>query len=301
MKTYFRILSYVRPYWKHLSVTVILSIFYAVFNGVSIYLVIPLLDTLFQESSVSPNVENTVNDDTVSSIVPEFIIDIKEGVVSWFNDFIYVGDKIAILVKICLIILIVFFLKNVFGYLQAYYMAYIEYASMNELRNATYKHLHKLPLNFFKKEKVGNIISRITNDISRIQESISATFSNLVKEPFTIIVFLAIAVSISWELTLMAAIILPVSMLAIGWVGLKVRAQSTTVQEKLADITSVLQETISGVKVVKAFGMEQYENKKFVAETKSFLKVVLKVVRIRNSSSPVTEMISVIGGAGSRE
>jgi subfamily B ATP-binding cassette protein MsbA len=297
MKTYLRILSYVRPYWKHLSVTVILSIFYAVFNGVSIYLVIPLLDTLFQESSVSPTVENTVNDDTVSSIVPEFIIDIKEGVVSWFNDFIYIGDKIEILVKICLIILIVFFLKNVFGYLQAYYMAYIEYASMNELRNATYKHLHKLPLNFFKKEKVGNIISRITNDISRIQESISATFSNLVKEPFTIIVFLAIAVSISWELTLMAAIILPVSMLAIGWVGLKVRAQSTTVQEKLADITSVLQETISGVKVVKAFGMEQYENKKFVAETKSFLKVVLKVVRIRNSSSPVTEMISVIVGA----
>jgi subfamily B ATP-binding cassette protein MsbA len=168
---------------------------------------------------------------------------------------------------------------------------------MNELRNAAYKHLHKLPLSFFKKEKVGDIISRITNDISRIQESISATFSNLIKEPFTIIVFLAIAVSISWELTLLAAIILPVSMLAIGWIGLKVRAQSTTVQEKLADITSVLQETISGVKVVKAFGMEQYENKNFVSETKSFLKVVLRVVRIKNSASPVTEMISVIVGA----
>ena len=297
MKTYFRILSYVRPYWKHLGGTVLLSILYAIFNGVSIYLVIPLLDTLFQESSVAPTVEGTSNGDTVSSIIPEFIIDIKDSVVSWFVDFVYIGDKIEILVKICIIILIVFFLKNVFGYLQAYFMAYIEYASMNELRNAAYKHLHKLPLSFFKKEKVGDIISRITNDISRIQESISATFSNLVKEPFTIIVFLAIAVSISWELTLLAAIILPVSMLAIGWIGLKVREQSTTVQEKLADITSVLQETISGVKVVKAFGMEQYENKNFVSETKSFLKVVLRVVRIKNSASPVTEMISVIVGA----
>jgi subfamily B ATP-binding cassette protein MsbA len=287
----------VRPYWKHLLGTVFLSILYAVFNGVSIYLVIPLLDTLFQESSVVPSVENSTNNETVSSLIPDFLIDIKDTVVSWFVDFVYLGDKIEILVKICIIILIVFFLKNVFGYLQAYFMAYIEYASMNELRNAAYKHLHKLPLSFFKKEKVGNIISRITNDISRIQESISATFSNLVKEPFTIIVFLAIAVSISWQLTLLAAVILPVSMLAIGWIGLKVRAQSTTVQEKLADITSVLQETISGVKVVKAFGMEQYENKRFVSETKSFLKVVLKVVRIKNSASPVTEMISVLVGA----
>ncbi len=297
MKTYFRILSYVRPYWRHLAVTVVLSILFAIFNGVSIYLVIPLLDTLFQESSVAPNVESTANGDIVSSFIPDFLIDIKDSVVSWFVDFVYLGDKIEILVKICLIILIVFFLKNVFGYLQAYFMAYIEYASMNELRNAAYKHLHKLPLSFFKKEKVGNIISRITNDISRIQESISATFSNLVKEPFTIVVFLVIAVSISWQLTLLAAIILPVSMLAIGWIGLKVRAQSTTVQEKLADITSVLQETISGVKVVKAFGMEKYENKRFVSETKSFLRVVLKVVRIKNSASPVTEMISVLVGA----
>ena len=297
MKTYFRILTYVRPYWKHLVLTIVLSILYAVFNGVSIYLVIPLLDTLFQESSTPPTIESTSNGDAVSSIIPDFLIDFKDSVVSWFVDFVYIGDKMEILVKICIIILFVFFLKNVFGYLQAYFMAYIEYASMNELRNAAYKHLHKLPLSFFKKEKVGDIISRITNDISRIQESISATFSNLVKEPFTIIVFLAIAISISWELTLLAAIILPVSMLAIGWIGLKVRAQSTVVQEKLADITSVLQETISGVKVVKAFGMEQYENKKFVSETKSFLKVVLRVVRIRNSASPVTEMISVLVGA----
>ncbi|MBT8378380.1 MAG: ABC transporter ATP-binding protein/permease [Ignavibacteria bacterium] len=297
MKTYLRILSYVRPYWKHLLFAILLSILYAVFNGVSIYLVIPLLDTLFQESSVQTTTESTTSTDSISSIIPDFLLDLKDSVVSWFVDFVYIGDKIEILMKICIVILIVFMLKNVFGYLQAYFMAYIEYASMNELRNAAYKHLHKLPLSFFKKEKVGDIISRITNDIVRIQESISATFSNLIKEPFTIIVFLVIALSISWELTLLAVIILPLSMLVIGWIGLKVRAQSTIVQEKLADITSVLQETISGVKVVKAFGMEQYENNKFFAETKSFLRTVLKVVRIRNSSSPVTEIISVFVGA----
>jgi len=277
--------------------TIIFSIFYAVFNGISVYLVIPLLDTLFQESSLTQTVDSTTTTETAASVIPDFILDAKDSIVNWFIGFVYSGDKVDILMKICLVILLVFLLKNIFGYLQAYFMAYIEFASMNSLRNSAYRHLHKLPLSFFKKEKVGNLISRIINDIGRVQESISATFSNLVKEPFTILVFLGIALSISWKLTLIAGIILPVSMLAIAWIGFKVRAHSTTVQEKLADITSVLQETISGVKVVKAFGMEPYENKKFMKETKDFLHTVLKVVRIRNAASPVTELISVIVGA----
>jgi subfamily B ATP-binding cassette protein MsbA len=297
MQTYLRILKYVKPYWKNLVLIFILSIFYAVLNGLSIYLVIPLLDTLFQGSGASQQVSTTQSLQSSSSFLPGFLIDLKETASQWFTDFVYSGDKIEILMKICVVILIVFFLKNLFGYLQSYFMAYVEYLSMNDLRDAAYKHLHKLPISYFKKERVGNLISRFTNDISKIQDSISATFSSLIKEPLTIIVFLIIALSISWQLTLFAAVILPVSMLAIMWIGLKVRKQSTLVQRKIADITSVLQETISGVKVVKAFGMEPYENKKFVKETKSYLKTILKIVRIRDAASPITEMISIIVGA----
>jgi subfamily B ATP-binding cassette protein MsbA len=297
MQTYLRILKYVKPYWKNLVLIFILSIFYAVLNGLSIYLVIPLLDTLFQGSGASQQVSTTQSLQSSSSFLPGFLIDLKETASQWFTDFVYSGDKIEILMKICVVILIVFFLKNLFGYLQSYFMAYVEYSSMNDLRDAAYKHLHKLPISYFKKERVGNLISRFTNDVSKIQDSISATFSSLIKEPLTIIVFLIIAISISWQLTLLAAVILPVSMLAIMWIGLKVRKQSTLVQRKIADITSVLQETISGVKVVKAFGMEPYENKKFVKETKSYLKTILKIVRIRDAASPITEMISIIVGA----
>jgi subfamily B ATP-binding cassette protein MsbA len=297
MQTYLRILKYVKPYWKNLVLIFILSIFYAVLNGLSIYLVIPLLDTLFQGSGASQQVSTTQSLQSSTSFLPGFLIDLKETASQWFTDFVYSGDKIEILMKICVVILIVFFLKNLFGYLQSYFMAYVEYSSMNDLRDAAYKHLHKLPISYFKKERVGNLISRFTNDISKIQDSISATFSSLIKEPLTIIVFLIIALSISWQLTLFAAVILPVSMLAIMWIGLKVRKQSTLVQRKIADITSVLQETISGVKVVKAFGMEPYENKKFVKETKSYLKTILKIVRIRDAASPITEMISIIVGA----
>jgi subfamily B ATP-binding cassette protein MsbA len=296
MNTYTRILKYVKPYWKNLILIFILSLLYAVLNGLSIYLIIPLLDTLFSSSTIQ-HLNSTQNLQSTSSFLPDFINNFKETVTQWFNNFVYSGDKIEALLKICVVILFVFFLKNLFGYVQSYMMTYVEYSSMNDLRNEAYKHLHKLPISFFKKERVGNLISRFINDVSKIQDSISATFSSLIKEPLTIIVFLIIALSISWQLTLFAAVILPVSMLAIMWIGLKVRKQSTFVQRKIADITSVLQETISGVKVVKAFGMEPYENKKFVKETKSYLKTVLKIVRIREIASPVTEMISIIVGA----
>ena len=266
-------------------------------NGLSIYLIIPLLDTLFQEGGSKQTTETSQQMEKASSWLPGFINDFKESVSDWFSGFVYAGDKIDILLKICFIILIVFLLKNLFGYLQSNLMSYVEYASMNDLRDKAYKHLHKLPIGYFKKEKVGNLISRFTNDVNRIQDSISATFGNLIKEPLTIIVFLLIAISISWQLTLFAFIILPLSMLAILWLGKKIRRQSSIVQRKIADITSVLQETISGVKVVKAFGMEEYENRKFLKETSSFLKEIVRIVKIRNATAPLTEMISILVGA----
>ena len=296
MNTYKRILEYVLPSWKRLILIFILSVLYAVLNGLSIYLVIPLLDTLFQEGKANQQT-TTQQIEQSSSLLPGFINNFKQSVSEWFTGFVYSGDKIEILLKICFFILVVFFLKNLFGYLQSNLMSYVEYASMNDLRDKAYKHLHKLPIGYFKKEKVGNLISRFTNDVNRIQDSISATFSNLIKEPLTILVFLIIALSISWQLTLFSLLILPLSMLAILWIGLKVRKQSSIVQKKMADITSVLQETISGVKVVKAFGMEDYENKKFLSETRSFLKEVIRIVKIRNATSPLTEMISILVGA----
>jgi subfamily B ATP-binding cassette protein MsbA len=200
------------------------------------------------------------------------------------------------LFNICLLVLISFLLKNIFGYLQAYFLAYSEFGSMTDLRDDAYKHLHQLPMSYFKQERVGNLISRLTNDVTAVQASISATFLNLIREPLNILVFFGIAVSISWRLTLLSLVILPFIMLIITWIGFKLRRYSTTIQAKIADITSILQETISGVKIVKAFGMEKYENKKFMDQTHGFLKLIIKVVRIRNAASPITEILSVIVG-----
>jgi subfamily B ATP-binding cassette protein MsbA len=295
MKTYLRILTYVRPYWRRVILTSIFSLLFAVFNGISIYLSIPLLDTLFQESSKS----SLVTDDQVeesSALVPDWVSQLKDDFTASFNEIIMSGEKVDVLIKICFIIIIAFLLKNFFGYLQDYIMVYIENRAMKDLRDDAYKHLHELPLSYFKKERVGNLISRFTNDVTRVQESIGATFNSLVKEPLTIVVFLGIALSISWELSVFALVILPLSMVFIVWLGLKIRRQSSVSQAKLADITSVLQETISGVKVVKAFGREEYENKKFFSETSKYLKLILRITRIMYAATPVTELISVAVG-----
>lgn len=266
-------------------------------NGISVYLTIPLLDTLFQESASKQTMVQTSSIEKTSGILPDWVNNLKEDLVQSFNNFVFSGDKPEVLVKICFLILAAFLFKNIFGYLQGYFMAFVEYASMKDLRDDAYKHLHKLPIGYFKSERVGNIISRFTNDVNIIQLSISTTFSNLIKEPLTIIVFLGIAISISWQLSLFAFIIVPIASLIIAWIGNKLKKQTIILQTKLADITSILQETISGVKIVKAFSMEQFENQRFMNETKSYFKLVLKTVRIRNLSSPITEILSVIIGA----
>jgi subfamily B ATP-binding cassette protein MsbA len=278
-----------------LTASVIFSIFQALLNGASIYLAIPLLDTLFQQAGVSSTDSASVTLNTKSQSSGS-IGGIINEVISSFKNLIFSGDTSEILLKICILIVAAFLGKNLFGYLQSYFLAFVEQGMIRDLRNESYKHLHKLPMSFFKNEKTGNLISRITNDVNMVNTSVSAVFLNLIREPLTIMVFIGIAVSISWQLTLFSLVVLPVSLIIISYIGLILRKQSGLLQQKMADITTNLHETITGVKVVKAFGMEDYENKKFFSETQKYFRLVLRITRIRNISSPVTEFLSVIVG-----
>lgn len=294
MNTYYRLLRYSSKYWKYLSLSIVCTIIFALLNGASVYLSIPLLDTLFNSGATT---SSAVSEGTVgkvsTSILPDFVLDIKDGISNSFNDFIFAGGKTDALFRICIIIFFAFILKNIAGYFQAYFLNYVEQGIVRDLRDAAYEQLHKLPISYFKSERVGNLISIIVNDVTAVQNSVSATFLNLIREPLSIIVFLGIAISISWELTLISLITLPFSAGIISWIGIKLRKYSQRIQEKIADITSVIQETISGVKIVKAFGTENYENNKFKKETEGYFRMVLKITRVRNLSSPITEILSV--------
>jgi subfamily B ATP-binding cassette protein MsbA len=199
-----------------------------------------LLDTLFQETGRQKTTNTSAQIEEGYNILPDWTLAIKDGISETFNEFVFSGDKLDAPFRICLIVLIAFLAKNVFGYVQAYFLAFVEQGAMKDLRDEAYTHLHKLPMSYFKQERVGNLISRITNDVNIVQGSIAAAFLNMIREPFTIFVFLAIAISISWQLLLMALIVLPFTMLIITWIGLKLRKYSSIIQAKMADLTSTM-------------------------------------------------------------
>lgn len=296
MNTYYRLLRYSVRYWKYLALSIFCTIVFALLNGASVYLSIPLLDTLFNTSVVSSVAPTGSGAEVSSSILPDFLISIKNSISQGFNDFIFAGDKTEALFRICMVIFAAFILKNIAGYFQAYFLNFVEQGIVRDLRDDAYEQLHRLPISYFKSERVGNLISIIVNDVTAVQNSVSATFLNLIREPLSIIVFLGIAISISWELTLISLVTLPFSAGIISFIGIKLRKYSAKIQEKIADITSVIQETISGVKIVKAFGTENYENHKFRKETEGYFRMVLRITRIRNLSAPITETLSVMVG-----
>lgn len=294
MNIFLRIISYVKPFWKHLAAAIVSVFFYALLNGLSIYLTIPLLDTLFKQNN-NEILQKTTN--SGSSMWPDWIINFKDYISNSFEQFALSGSIEEVLLKISFLIVSAFILKNIANYIAKYFIAYVEQGVIRNLRDKLYEHIHKLPMSFFKNEKTGDLISRFTNDVNIIQQSITAVFLNVFQDPLTIIVFFGIAFSISWKLTLFALLIVPLSIGLIGFIGSILRKQSYSLQNKLGAIVDVLHETLSGVKIVKAFGMEEYENNRFRKETNKYFKMVLKLVRIRNISSPTTEIIAVILGA----
>lgn len=265
-------------------------------HGASVYLTIPLLDTLFlqNEKEQTQEVQQESNDPLViQSWFEETIGDVKNT----FESYVLSGSTSEVLFNICILIMISFIAKNIFSYFQAYFLAYVEQGLIRDLRDITFKHLNKLSLSYFKNEKTGDLMSRFSNDVFLVQTSVSAVFLSLFREPITIIVFFVIALSISWKLTLFSFIILPFSIIAIAYIGMKLRKQSYILQKNMGGIASLIHETIVGSKIVKAFGMEEYENNKFTYQTRKIFKLSLKKVRTRNFASPSTEIIAVIVGA----
>lgn len=297
MNTYKRILKFVIPFWKHIIVTIVATVLFSLLHGASVYLSIPLLDTLFQQGELNKvEVQKVEVAEKKGNILPDWINDSVDLISKSFNEFIFSGETSEILLRICLLILIAFLGKSIFSYIQEYFLAYVQQGIIKNIRDMAYMHLHKLPMSYFKNERTGDLISRITNDVYIMEASLSSVFLSVFREPLTIIVFVGIAISISWKLFLVSLIILPFSILLIAWLGTRLRKQTKILQQQMGGLTTILQETLTGVKIVKAFGMENYENNKFKNETKRFFKTFLKKARIQNIASPATEFIAVSVG-----
>ena len=218
----------------------------------------------------------------------------KEDIRTWFEHFFLTGDPVRSLTRICLALLAVFLLKNLFDYLQSVQTVWIEQAVVRDLRNEVYGHLQQLSLSWFHSRRSGALTSRLTNDIALVRGALAAGFSNLVKSIFLLAVCLFWIFWTSWKLALLSLLVLPPSLLLIVWLGKKLRRRSTITQERMADLNAILQETLSGIRVVKAFSMEGFEQRKFGRAAQNYFRAFVRQRRLGAMAGPLSEYLGVV-------
>lgn len=311
MNLYLRVLSYVKPYWYYMVGAMVCMACFALTSSATVWVALPFLQTLFGQETVQtvphgqPEQSGQAGQGGQLDMAQDSadrleqrtgMTGLRETLKERTNDLIRRPTKQATLERLCLIILFILLVKNISSYLQAYLMAYAENGVIKDLRNHLYTHLHRLSLAYFHRERTGELISRVSYDVLKINGTISAAFGTLIKEPMLVAVFLAILLILSWQLTLVSLVLLPLSVFVITTVGRRLRRSSTASQEAMADLTSTLQETVSGMRVVKAFNMASFETGKFKRQTQHYFRTLLRLTHMHNLASPITEILgSVVG------
>jgi len=212
-------------------------------------------------------------------------------------DEVFINKDARMLKLIPAAIIIVYFIRSIAMYGQDYLMSYVGQNIIRRLRNDLYNHIQDLPLSFFQKEKTGVLMSRVTNDVNIIKNMVSVAVTGSLRDFFTVIGLTAVIFYQIWQLALIAFIVLPISFYPIVIFGRKVRKVSTGCQEAMADMSSFLHETFAGNKIVKAFGMEPYEKKRFFEKTRRLLRLEMKEVRAKVISSPINLFLGGVGVA----
>jgi subfamily B ATP-binding cassette protein MsbA len=200
--------------------------------------------------------------------------------------------------RICLFILVVLLLKNLADYVQAWLMVAVEQATVRDLRAALLAQLQRLSLSFFHTRRTGDLLARVTNDVEYLREALAAGISNLVKGSLTLAGCLAWAFYASWRLALVSLLVVPPLTLALATIGRKMRKRSDAAQERMGDLTAILQENISGVRVVKAFGMEDFEQRKFGDANQAFYRAFVRMRRVAAAARPLGEVVMVVAAVG---
>lgn len=289
---YARLLKYLRPWWKRMVILMISTMVFAALSGVTLTLIPPFLHILFDggESAVAAADETGER----SALIPDAIEQRINGLARRAKGVIYEGSPTERLARFCLILIVLMVLKNLVEYFSTYQTIYLEQAVLGTIRNDLYGKIQMLPMSFFDTQKTGHLISRITNDVTNLRGVVVGGLASIIRNSLMTLIALTIIFYTSWRLSILTLILVPVNAALIAVISRKLRKGSRRAQERMADMTSVLQETISGVRVVKAFGMERFERRKFGAFNRRYLSEYLKMRRYAELTSPSSEMLGMI-------
>ena len=210
-------------------------------------------------------------------------------------DDIFLGKKYDALMWLPPAIVAAFFLKGTANYLQNILMNSIGLRVIKNLRNQLYDQIQRQSLSFFTQHPTGLLMSRVTNDVTSMQSAVSEAITSLVRDTFTIIALVCFVFYTDWKLALIAMIVFPATAYPISRFGKKIRKVTTKTQESMGSLNTLLQETISGTRIVKAFCMEKYESKRFLTENERLFKLQFESVSISALSSPVMEILGSVG------
>lgn len=282
MSKFYRLLRYIKPYWVYALLNVLFNLLTIVFSLFTFALLVPFLELLFgTDSLVTTKPELALNVDSLLANLNYLIskIIIEKG-------------QLQALAFICMVIIGAFFFRNLARFMAMFYMAKVRIGSIKDIRNDLYSKILILPLSFYNQQRKGDIMTRMTSDVQEVEYSIMNYIEMIVRDPVTILAYFAFMLSMSPTLTLFVLIILPLTGLIIGRIGKSLRKSSRIGQARFSGMMSTIEESISGLRIIKAFNAIFYSDQKFQAQNSLYSKMMVSIYRRRDLSSPLSEFLS---------
>ncbi len=286
MNYFKQILRFATPYKGYALLNIIANILYALFSGLSFMVLMPLLKVLFDKEAIRITEEPTYNGFTEAA--------------TYFNDYLNYhisqladNDAAKALTFVIILILTVFFLKNVFNYMAMYFITFLRNGTLKDIRNELYQKTIDLPLSYFSEKRKGDIMARLGTDVLEIQHSFLSILELLFREPLTIIFTIIFMLTISVKLTIFVFIFIPISGIIISLIGKSLKRKSDKVQKEQGYFLSLLEESLGGLKVIKGFNMESIFNRKFQESTKRFFHFSNSLLNRTNLAKPTSEFLGI--------
>ena len=287
MNTISTVVGYLKPFKKYAILNVVLNSLSTVFSLFSMAMIIPFLDMLFKDMGAE------VPDPGPWRFDFETMGRAKEFLDYFLYQVIITDGKLTALMYIGLFVIIGAFFKNFFGYMGSFYMAPISNGTVMSFQRKIYYKILDLPLRYFSESKKGDILSRFTSDVQEIRSSISGSLDMLFKDPIQIVLYLGTLIYTSWELTIGVLFVLPVIALLIGRLGKSLKSSSGLGQAAAGEMLTVMEETLGGLRIVKAFIAEHKMKERFEKINDKFYRLQNKVSRKHSLSSPLSEFLGI--------
>lgn len=283
---YFKeILNYAKPYKKYGFLNIIANIFYALFSTLTFIALMPVMKVLFQ------NTERVYEKPVWNGIIEAK--DYLEEYVNWYATTVANEDQQQALVAMIILIIVLALLKNLFGYLGMFFITFLRNGVLRDIRNDLYEKILHLPISYYSEKRKGDVIVRSSSDVEKIQNSFLSVLELIIKEPLNIIFTLGAMLLISPQLTIFVLVFIPVSGIIISRIGKRLKSQSDQVQREQGYFTSLLEETLSGLKVIKGFNAENRLFDTFNKSTERYYKYSNALQFRKSLAGPTSEFLGI--------